>query len=77
MNLNGENPFKKETKNFQNKSHDESNDTEFVYSMINNIEENPNDISINKEINKDLTDLDLSLNKLIFDRDYIKKICIE
>ena len=77
MNLNGENAFKKETKNFQNKSHDESNDTEFVYSMINNIEENPNDISINKEINKDLTDLDLSLNKLIFDRDYIKKICIE
>ena len=67
------NLYKKRKNNFENKNQDELNDTESIFSMINNIEENPNDININK----DLTDLDISLNKSFFEKNNIEKMCIE
>ena len=45
------------------------NDSESIYSMIYNVDENPN----KNYINKDLTDKDISLNYSIFDKNILKK----
>ena len=66
------NAQKKEDKNTDNNNNDVSNDTESVYSMINNIDESPNENNINRNI----TDLDIFLSKSFFDRNCIEKICI-
>ena len=42
----------------------EMNDSESIYSMVNNIDENPNEIYINK----DLTDKDITLSNSIYDK---------
>ena len=49
------------------------NDSESIYSMIYNIDENPNE----NYINKDLTDKDISLNYSIFDKNILEKLCIK
>ena len=51
----------------------EMNDSESIYSMIYNIDENPNE----NYINKDLTDKDISLNYSIFDKNILEKLCIK
>ena len=51
----------------------EMNDSESIYSMVNNIDENPNEIYINK----DLTDKDITLSNSIYDKKILEKICIK
>ena len=55
------------------KNNMEMNDTESIYSMVNNIDENPNE----NYINKDLTDKDISLNHSIFDKTILEKTLIK
>ena len=57
----------------KNKNNMEMNDSESIYSMVNNIDENPNE----NYINKDLTDKDITLNLSIFDKTILEKICIK
>ena len=71
MNIEGiNNTIKKGEKNDNNNlnNNENLNDTESIFSMVNNIEETPNEININKE----LTDLDISLNKCVFDKNNIE-----
>ena len=72
MNITGMNNLIKKTEQNNNTNADNINDTESVYSMIYNIDESPNGININKE----LTELDISLNKSCFDKNIIQKACI-
>ena len=51
----------------------EMNDSESIYSMVNNIDENPNE----NYINKDLTDKDISLSLSIFEKNVLEKSCIK
>jgi alpha-tubulin suppressor-like RCC1 family protein len=51
----------------------EMNDSESIYSMINNIDENPNE----NYINRDITDKNISLSNSIFDNDILQQTCIK
>ena len=80
MNIEGiNNIIKKGEKNDTNNNNNNNlnnnenlNDTESIFSMVNNIDEIPNEININKEI----TELDISLNKSFFDKINVEKMCI-
>ena len=51
----------------------EMNDSESIYSMVNNTDENPKEIYINKN----LTDKDITLSNSIFDKNILEKTCIK
>ena len=71
MNMKGTNDLGKKEEKIINDYNNNLNDTESIFSMINNIEET-NEININREF----TDLDISLNKFIFDNANVEKMCI-
>ena len=59
--------------NIRNKNNNQGLiDNESIYSMISNIEENPNEYNINK----DLTEKDITLCKIYFDKKNVEKLCI-
>ena len=55
------------------KNNIEFNDSESIYFMVTNIDENPNE----NYINKDLTDKNISLSNSIFDKTILGKTCIK
>ena len=55
------------------KNNIEFNDSESIYFMVTNIDENPNE----NYINKDLTDKNISLSNSIFDKTILGKACIK
>ena len=59
--------------NIKKSNNVEMNDSESIYSMVNNIDENPNE----NFINKDLTDKNISLSHSIFDKTILEKTCIK
>ena len=62
---------KKNNSNYKNTL--EMNDSESIYSMVNNIDENPNE----NYINRDLTDKNISISNSIFDNAILQKTCIK
>ena len=72
MNIKGLNNLIKKVNKINNDNFDNLNETESINFMINNIDENPSEININK----DLTDLDISLNQSFFDKKNVEKMCI-